>query len=153
MAGSEAAGAGGRRGEEEAAAGAAPHMARPAWGGRGGWAGGTGLRLAGPRLGRQANGGACSRYSRRPRRPQPRRPMLLDFPGCTSRALRPLIAPPPRRPALWAADSGAAWTRAAPWTPWRWRRGLRPRAPSWVRSGKGLPTLCLEFVTLPSGVL
>lgn len=33
MAGSEAAGAGGRRGEEEAAAGAAPHMARPAWGG------------------------------------------------------------------------------------------------------------------------
>lgn len=33
--------------------------------------------------------------------------MLLDFPGCTSCALRPLIAPPPRRPAPWAADSGA----------------------------------------------
>lgn len=33
--------------------------------------------------------------------------MLLDFPGCISRALRPLIAPPPRRPALWAAYSGA----------------------------------------------
>lgn len=37
MAGAEAAGAGGRRGEEEAAVGAAPHMAR--LGGGGAWAG------------------------------------------------------------------------------------------------------------------
>lgn len=61
MAGSEAAGAGGRRGEEEAAAaGAAPHMARPAE--RGGEAG---------RRNRVAAGGASARTSGERRRLRP----------------------------------------------------------------------------------
>lgn len=155
MAGSEAAGAGGRRGEEEAAAAgaAALHMARPGRRrGRGRRAGGTGLQLAG--LGsdvrRTAAPAAGTRGGQSARSPgAPCCWISQDAPPAPSArsSPRPLGAP---RSGLRIRGPGR--TRAARWTPWPWRRGLRaPEHPRGCLGREDLPTLCLEFVTLPSG--
>lgn len=115
MAGAEAAGAGGRRGEEEAVAGAAPHMARP--GGGGAWAGEPGC---GGRASARTSG---ERRRLRPGReaataPAARAPHVVGFPRM--HLPRP---PPARRPAplgaprCWLRIREPGRTRAAPWTP------------------------------------